>query len=82
VEWLKRLTINKCEALSSKPQYCNWYLLSGDNKLYINEIHDIQPVRNERGMEEAEGQLKHQHRVYCLGRSPVERDPSERARAQ
>jgi hypothetical protein len=34
-----------------------------------------------RGMEEAERQPKHQHRVYCLGRSPVEGDPSKRARA-
>jgi hypothetical protein len=32
-------------------------------------------------MEEAERQLKYQHRVYCLGRSPVEGDPSKRARA-
>jgi hypothetical protein len=32
-------------------------------------------------MEEAERQLKHQHRVYCSGRSPVEGDPSKRARA-
>jgi hypothetical protein len=32
-------------------------------------------------MEEAESQLKHQHRVYCSGRSPVEGDPSKRARA-
>jgi hypothetical protein len=31
-------------------------------------------------MEEAERQLKHQYRVYCLGRSGVERDPSKRAR--
>jgi hypothetical protein len=38
-------------------------------------------VRNERGMEEAEGQLKHQHRVYCSDRSPVEGDPSKTARA-
>jgi hypothetical protein len=32
-------------------------------------------------MEEAERWLKHQHRVYCLGRSPVEGDPGKRARA-
>jgi hypothetical protein len=32
-------------------------------------------------MEEAERWLKHQHRVYYLGRSPVEGDPSKRARA-
>jgi hypothetical protein len=31
-------------------------------------------------MEEAERQLKHQYRVYCSGRSPVEGDPSKRAR--
>jgi hypothetical protein len=28
-------------------------------------------LENERSMEEAERQLKHQHRVYCSGRSPV-----------
>jgi hypothetical protein len=38
-------------------------------------------VRNERGMEEAETQLKHRHRVYCAGRSPVKGDPSKRIRA-
>jgi hypothetical protein len=27
-------------------------------------------------MEEAERQLKHQYRVYCLGRSPVEGTPA------
>jgi hypothetical protein len=32
-------------------------------------------------MEEAERWLKHQYRVYCLGRSLVGRDPSKRARA-
>jgi hypothetical protein len=32
-------------------------------------------------MEEAERWLKHQYRVYCLGRIPVEGDPSKRARA-
>jgi hypothetical protein len=32
-------------------------------------------------MEEAERQLKHQYRVYYIGRSPVEGDPSKRARA-
>jgi hypothetical protein len=32
-------------------------------------------------MEEAERWLKHQYRVYCLGRSSVEGDPSKRARA-
>jgi hypothetical protein len=32
-------------------------------------------------MEEAERWLKHQHRVYYLGRSPKEGDPSKRARA-
>jgi hypothetical protein len=32
-------------------------------------------------MEEAERQLKHQHRVYCSCRSPVEGDPRKRARA-
>jgi hypothetical protein len=32
-------------------------------------------------MEEAERWLKHQHRVYYLGRSPVEGDPRKRARA-
>jgi hypothetical protein len=36
-----------------------------------------QNVRNERGMAEAERQLKHQYRVYCSGRSPVEGDPSK-----
>jgi hypothetical protein len=35
-------------------------------------------VRNERGMGEEERWLKHQHRAYCLGRSPVEGDPSTR----
>jgi hypothetical protein len=30
-------------------------------------------------MEEAERWLKHQFRVYCLGRSPVKGDPSKRA---
>jgi hypothetical protein len=39
-------------------------------------------VRNERGMEEAERQLKHQHRVYCLGRSPVEGDPRRKLEPQ
>jgi hypothetical protein len=34
-----------------------------------------------RGMEEAERWLKHQYRVYCLGRSPGEGDPNKRARA-
>jgi hypothetical protein len=29
-------------------------------------------------MEEAERLPKHQFRVYCLGRSPVEGDPSKR----
>jgi hypothetical protein len=38
-------------------------------------------VRNERGMEEAERQFKHQHSVYFSGRSPVEGDPSKRAGA-
>jgi hypothetical protein len=38
-------------------------------------------VRNERDVEEAEKWLKHQLRVYCLGRSPVEGDPSKRAGA-
>jgi hypothetical protein len=33
-------------------------------------------------MEEAERGIKHQYSVYCLGRSPVVRDPSKRARAQ
>jgi hypothetical protein len=28
-------------------------------------------------MEEAERWLKHQYRVYCLGRSPVEGNPSK-----
>jgi hypothetical protein len=32
-------------------------------------------------MEEAERWLKHQYRVYCLCRSPVEGDPNKRARA-
>jgi hypothetical protein len=32
-------------------------------------------------MEEAERWLKDQHRVCCLSRSPVEGDPSKRARA-
>jgi hypothetical protein len=32
-------------------------------------------------MEEVERQLKHLHRVYCSGRSPVERDSSKRVRA-
>jgi hypothetical protein len=32
-------------------------------------------------MEETERQLKHQHRVYCSGRSLVEGDPHKRARA-
>jgi hypothetical protein len=32
-------------------------------------------------MEEAERQLKHQYRVYCSVRSPVEGNPSKRARA-
>jgi hypothetical protein len=32
-------------------------------------------------MEEAERWLKHQYRVYYLGRSPGERDPIKRARA-
>jgi hypothetical protein len=32
-------------------------------------------------MEEAERWLTHQYTVYCLGRSPVEGDPSKRARA-
>jgi hypothetical protein len=31
-------------------------------------------------MEETERWLKHQHRVYCLGKSPVEGNPSKRAR--
>jgi hypothetical protein len=31
-------------------------------------------------MEKAERQLKHQHRVYCSGRSPVEEDPRKRAK--
>jgi hypothetical protein len=30
-------------------------------------------------MEETQRQLKHQHRVYCLGRSPAVGDPSKRA---
>jgi hypothetical protein len=38
-------------------------------------------VRNERAMKEAVQQLKHQHRVYCLGRRPVEGDPSKRTGA-
>jgi hypothetical protein len=38
-------------------------------------------VRNERGMEEAERLLKHQHRVYCSDRSSVEGDLSKGARA-
>jgi hypothetical protein len=29
-------------------------------------------------MEEAERRFKHQHRVYCSGRSPVEGDPRKR----
>jgi hypothetical protein len=33
-------------------------------------------LENERGMEEAERQLKHQHRVCCSGRSPVEGSPT------
>jgi hypothetical protein len=32
-------------------------------------------------MEEAEKQLKHQHRLYCSGRNPVEGDLSKTARA-
>jgi hypothetical protein len=32
-------------------------------------------------MEEAERWLKHQHRVYCSGRSSVEGDPIKRAGA-
>jgi hypothetical protein len=32
-------------------------------------------------MEETERWLKHQHGVYCSGRSPVEGDLSKRARA-
>jgi hypothetical protein len=40
----------------------------------------ILSVRNERGMEEVERWLKHQHRVYCLGNKPVEGDCSKRAR--
>jgi hypothetical protein len=31
-------------------------------------------------MEETEKWLKHQYRVYCLGRSPVEGDSSKKAR--
>jgi hypothetical protein len=38
-------------------------------------------LEDEKGMEEAERQLKHQHRVYYLGRSPMEGDPSKRATA-
>jgi hypothetical protein len=38
-------------------------------------------VRKERGTEAAERWLRHQHRVYCSGTSPVEGDPSKRARA-
>jgi hypothetical protein len=45
------------------------------------EQHGTNPVRNERGLAEGERQPKHQHRVYCSGRSPVEGDPSKRARA-
>jgi hypothetical protein len=32
-------------------------------------------------MEETEGQIKHQYRVYCSGRSPVEEDPSKTTKA-
>jgi hypothetical protein len=32
-------------------------------------------------MEEADRWVKHQYRVYCLGRSSVEGDPNKRARA-
>jgi hypothetical protein len=32
-------------------------------------------------MDEAEKWVKHQYRVYSLGRSPVEGDPSKKARA-
>jgi hypothetical protein len=32
-------------------------------------------------MKDAERQLKHQHKVYCSGRSPMKGDPSKRARA-
>jgi hypothetical protein len=32
-------------------------------------------------MEEAVRWLKHQYRAYCLGRSPLEGDPSKRDRA-
>jgi hypothetical protein len=36
-------------------------------------------VRNERGMEEAERWLKHQHKVYFSGKSPIAGDPNKRA---
>jgi hypothetical protein len=35
-----------------------------------------QMLENERGMDEAERQLKNQHRVYCSGRSAVEGTPA------
>jgi hypothetical protein len=38
-------------------------------------------VCNFFSLEEAEKQLKHQHRVYCSGRTPVEGDPSKTTRA-
>jgi hypothetical protein len=38
-------------------------------------------LENERGMEEAERQLKHQHRVYCSVRSLVEREARKRTKA-
>jgi hypothetical protein len=48
--------------------------MSSSRKFYIN-------CWKIGSMEEAERWLKHQYRVYCLGRSPVEGDPSKRARA-
>jgi hypothetical protein len=44
-------------------------------------ILEVELLENVKGMEEAERWLKHQYRVYCSGRSPVEGDPSKRAGA-
>jgi hypothetical protein len=44
------------------------------------QLISVEFVRNEIVMEEAERQLKHQHRVYCLGKNPAEGVSSKTAR--